>query len=172
MKSWWYVFIGLLGICGAGKARGWNVLNTNSSPSKVEVVARLDLKGGPCTVYLKGNEKPCQQQRSAAPVSVELRRLPTVYPDGARYDTLSIVRVGGAGGAQEVLLMLDERKTSADGRGFEIVQLRFVPGRNGWLDVETLEHALPGKNDKPFMPGPPDLFHYGYDGGRYVRRGP
>lgn len=146
------------------------MIDTNPSSSKVEVVARLDLKGGPCTVYLKGNEKPCQQKRSAAPVSVELTRSKAVYPDGARYDTLSLVRVDGAGGAREILLTLDERKTSADGRGFEIVQLRFVPGRNGWLEVETLEHALPGKNDKPFMPGPPDAFRYGYDGGRYVRR--
>lgn len=144
------------------------MLNTSLGARDREVVARFDLRGSPCVVDLKGGRGACKQKRSAGPVLVDLLRSRTVYPDGGRYDTLSLMR---SGGSKQALWNLDEHKSGPDGRGFQIVKLSLVAGQDGWLDIETVEHALPGRDDESFRPGPPLVSRYAYVQGSYVRKG-
>jgi hypothetical protein len=165
MKSWMWAMLGVLGVSSPGGAAGWNVLNTSSGARDAEVVVTFDLKGSACVVNLKGGRNACQQRPSAAPFQVKLTRSRTEYPDGQRYDTLSLVRTDGS---NLVVWTVDECKTQPNGSGFQLVSFALKAGRGGWLEIHTVEHALPAKNDPNFRPGPPLVNRYVYSQGTYV----
>lgn len=154
----------LLGLLGLGNA---NVLSTNPEKTPMDRLVTLDLKGGPCVLDPIKDAPTCKQKRSAAPVLADLLRSRTVYPDGARYDKLYLQRQGSSDSVWSA-----DAYNDSSSRGVQIVKLEFKPGRDGWLEIQTLEHMLPSKNAREFRPGPPFVTHYVYENKQYVRRGP
>ncbi len=163
-KPWISVVVWLLGISTPACLRGWNVLSNGARPYPIELVATVDLKGSPCVVDLKKHKQKCQPKLSAAPVQVKVTRDHTTYPTGELYGKLQVMRPDDSTSMWNV----EEYKIAEDGSGFRMVKLEFKTGKNGWLEIHTLEHALPGKNDKDFMPGPPLARRYVFDGIDYV----
>ena len=161
MKPLLYALLGLLGIGPA------NVLSTSPDKTPMDRLATLDLKGGPCALDPLKDAPTCKQKRSAAPVLADLLRSRTVYPDGTRYDKLYLQRQG----ARDSVWSADSYNDGGP-HGVQILKLEFKPGRDGWLEIQTLEHALPRKGAEAFRPGPPFLTRYVYEKDQYVRRAP
>jgi hypothetical protein len=68
-------------------------------------------------------------------------------------------------------LLLQEETSSLlpTGGGFESYELSLTPNDDGWPLISILQTTVPHSGEEPFMPGPPLLMRYRYDGEMYQR---
>jgi len=149
---------------------------TGNSSAQVELLAGqaleflgvVDLAGTAATITLA--QSACVNHE----VSVQLSDM--------RQPALLIKVLNQTASTQESLILLSAeqqprviwtqaiRSQAANGAGFQTVDMRLEAGSGNVLDIVLLQHELPDRNDRDYMPGPPLLLRFRLIDGRYEQQ--
>lgn len=133
----------------------------------IRLVGVVDLKGPPRQIDL--TERPCPGARSAMEVSqfaVPALLLEVVYRSVNTQHNLIMLTIEQF---PRVVWRQVIHSVAANGAGYETVQMRLEEMAGDTLGIALVQHALPGRDEDPYMPGPPLTLRFQMVGESYRR---